>query len=566
MRMALGRGARAVAGLLLLGACGKPSTARWALEPAPPAVVRPHAMAVADHPISAETAADIMRRGGNAIDAIVALAFAHAVVQPAAGNIGGGGFLVFRRADGEVLALDFREMASLKATPTMYLDTLGNVTDASLRGPLAAGVPGSVAGLWAMHQRLGKLPWHDVVAPAVQLALGHVLDSARARWLEGAREGLGRYPASKAIFVRSDRPWARGDTLRQADLARTLQLIADSGAAVFYQGQVATRIADAMHEAGGIISREDLAAYRAEWRTPLRSTYRGHVFYTMPPVSGGGATLVETLNIMEHFPMPPRGTAALVHLQVEALRRGFLDRNLWLGDPAFVTMPLAQMISKAWADSQAATIVPGRATPLEGSALREGSHTTHYSVVDSEGNAAALTTTLNTGFGSGFVAAGTGILFNNEMDDFTTKPGAVNAMGIRHVGHQNTIAPGKRMLSSMTPTVVLDTAGNLELVLGSEGGAAIISAVMQVISNVIDQHMTLAEASAAPRIHHNGLPDLVGWEPNGLSPAVRDTLAAMGYTLWKVPDYMATVSAIRVTPAGLEGVPEPRVPGGAAGF
>jgi len=271
----------------------------------------------------------------------------------------------------------------------------------------------------------------------------------------------------------------------------------------------------------------------------------------MPPVSGGGTTLIQALNILEGYELPAAGTAALAHLEIEALRRAFLDRNSLLGDPAFVNMPIAELTSKPYAITQRTTIAADRATPLAGSALAEGRNTTHFSVVDSAGNAAAITTTINTGFGSGFVVAGTGFLLNNEMDDFTVQPGVVNAMGIKQEGMANTIEPGKRMLSSMTPTIVLDPQGQLSIVLGSPGGATIISSVLEVILNVVDQKMTLAQAVAAPRIHHNGLPDEVGWEPAGLSPAVRRELEGMGYTLWRQPDFMGTVNAIRVTPEGI---------------
>jgi len=321
-----------------------------------------------------------------------------------------------------------------------------------------------------------------------------------------------------------------------------------------------------MRESGGLITHADLAGYRALWRTPLTTTYRGWQVWTMAPASGGGATLIEALNILEGYRLPPFGSADLLHLEIEALRRAFLDRNALLGDPAFVRMPLDRLTSKAYASEQRRSIEPHRATPLSGTPLVEGTHTTHYSVVDSAGNAAAITTTINEGFGSRLVVGGAGFLLNNEMDDFTARPGAVNAMGIQQMGEANTIAPGKRMLSSMTPTIVLDPAGHLALVLGSPGGATIISAVLQVISNVVDHGMSLAAAVAAPRIHHNGLPDTVEWEPNGTTPAVRESLSAIGHHLADRPGYMATVNAIRVTPAGLEGVPDPRVPGGAAGW
>jgi gamma-glutamyltranspeptidase/glutathione hydrolase len=560
--------AGAIAGVVIAGCSSEqPAAERWRFADVAPPLVEPHVMAVSDNLSSSEVGAEAMRRGGNAIDAIVAVAFAQAVVNPAAGNLGGGGFLVYRQHDGKVFALDFREAAPLAATRDMYVDSTGKVGNGSILGARAGGVPGSVAGLWAMHRRFGVLPWNAVVAPAIALAQAHVLDSLRAEWLAGHASTFARFPSSTAVFLRADgRPWRAGDTLYQADLARTLTLIADSGADVFYRGSVASRIATQVQLGGGLISREDLARYQALWRTPLEATYRGWRVITMPPVSGGGATLIQALNILEGYDLPPAGSAELTHFQVEALRRAFLDRNSLLGDPAFVNMPIAELTSKPYATAQRATIAADRATPLAGSALAEGQNTTHFSVVDSAGNAAAITTTINTGFGSGFVVAGTGFLLNNEMDDFTVQPGVVNAMGIKQEGMANTIEPGKRMLSSMTPTIVLDPEGGLSIVLGSPGGATIISSVLEVISNVVDQEMTLAGAVAAPRIHHNGLPDEVGWEPAGLSPAVRRQLKAMGYTLWSQPDFMGTVNAIRVTPAGLEGVPDPRVAGGAAGW
>jgi len=538
----------------------------WRFASPPPAAVAPHAMVVSEHPLASAVGAEILRRGGNAIDAAVAVGFAQAVVNPSAGNIGGGGFLVYRQADGQVFALDYRETAPAAATRDMFLDSAGNVTERSLIGASAAGVPGSVAGLWEMHRRFGRLPWRDVVLPAVWLARGHILDSTRAGRLAYAQEGLARFPSSAAVFVREGRPWHAGDTLRQSDLAGTLELIADSGLGGFYRGRTADRIVAQMHESGGLITHEDLEGYRALWRTPLSTTYRGWQVYTMAPASGGGATLIQALNILEGYRLPDFGTTGLLHLEIEALRRAFLDRNALLGDPAFVHMPLDRLTSKRYASEQRATIRADRATPLTGTPHTEGTNTTHYSVVDSAGNAAAITTTINEGFGSHLLVGGAGFLLNNEMDDFTARPGAVNAMGIQQMGEANTIAPGKRMLSSMTPTIVLDPSGRLALVLGSPGGATIISAVLQVISNVVDHDMSLAEAVAAPRIHHNGLPDVVDWEPHGTADDVRAALTAMGHRLADQPGYMATVNAIRITPHGLEGVPDPRVPGGAAGW
>ena len=573
------RGARpvrlALAGALLAAALPVAAPAQdttsapatWRYQPAEPAVVARHGMAAADHPVSSQVGADILRRGGNAIDAIVAVAFAHAVVEPAAGNLGGGGFLVYRRRDGRAFALDFRETAPAAATRDMYVDTAGKVTTDAWLGPRSVGVPGSVAGLWAMHRRFGCLPWRDVVAPAIALARGgHVIDQPRADMLHGAQELLARFESASRAWLPGGRPFEAGDTLRQGDLAATLQLIADSGAAGFYRGRTADLIVDEMRRTGGLITSADLAGYRARWRKPLRGRYRGHEIITMPPASSGGATIIQALNILAGFRLGPFGTAPERHLVIEAERRAFLDRNSLLGDPAFVTMPLARLTSRAYAARQRRTIRLDRATPTDGLPLPEGPHTTNYAVVDRRGDAACLTTTLNHGFGSKVFVSGAGFFLNDEMDDFTAQPGAVNTMGLQQLGEANTIAPGKRMLSSMTPTIVLDRRGRLELVLGSEGGAMIISAVLQVIINVVDHRMDLAEAVAAPRIHHNALPDSVAMEPAGLAPEVKAQLEAMGHHFFANPYYFATVTAVRMGRGGLEGVTDPRLPSRAAGY
>lgn len=524
-------------------------------------------MVAADHPISSQVGADIMQRGGNAIDAIVAVAFAHAVVQPSAGNIGGGGFLVYRQRNGRAYALDFRERAPGGASRDMFLNAIGDVTTDSWLGGKSVGVPGSVAGLWAMHRRFGRLPWRQLVEPAIGLARdGHVLDSTRARSLARSQQRFQRFGATARYWVRPGRNWQVGDTLRQPDLARTLQLIADSGRAGFYRGRTAELIVAEVQRTGGVMALQDLADYEPAWREPVRGTYRGHRIISMPPVSSGGVTIIQALNILQGFRLPAYGTAAERHLFIEASRRAFADRNRLLGDPAFVRMPLARLTSAAYAAQQRSTIVPDRATPTDALPLHEGNHTTHYSVVDASGNAAALTTTINNGFGSLVVVDGAGFFLNDEMDDFTAKPGGVNTMGIQHEGEANTIAPGKRMLSSMTPTIVVNPQGRLEMVLGAEGGAWIISSVLGVISNVIDHGMSLAEALHAPRTHHNAMPDSVGTEVDALLPAVRAQLEAMGHRFESGGGYSATVSAIRVTRAGLEGVTDPRTPSKAAGF
>ena len=544
-----------------------PPPATWRYQQVAAPVVARHGMVAADHPISSQVGAAILQKGGNAIDAIVAVAFAHAVVEPSAGNLGGGGFLVYRERGGRSYALDFRETAPAAATRDMYLDSAGNVTDDAWLGPRSIGVPGSVAGLWAMHRRFGRLRWRDVVAPAIALARdGHVIDQPRAEMLQGSRDRFLRYESAARAWLPGGRPFAAGDTLRQGELAATLQLIADSGPAGFYRGRTADLIVAEMERSGGLITHADLAGYRPVWRTPVRGRYRGWQIISMPPSSSGGVTLIQALNILSGYRLGAFGSAPERHLLIEAERRAFLDRNRLLGDPRFVRMPLARLTSRSYATRQRRSIRLDRATPTAGLALHEGPHTTHYSVVDAQGNAAGLTTTLNNGFGSSIFVAGAGFFLNDEMDDFTAKPGAVNTMGIQQVGEANAIAPGKRMLSSMTPTIVLNPRGRLELVLGSPGGAMIISAVLQVILNVVDHRMSLAEAVAAPRIHHNALPDSVAMEPAALSPEVKAQLESMGHRFYQNAGYFATVTAIRVTRGGLEGVTDPRLPSRAAGY
>jgi gamma-glutamyltranspeptidase/glutathione hydrolase len=555
---------------LALAACGHHAEtvmmpAGWRYAAPPPPVVGQHAMVVSEHPLSSEVGAAILRRGGNAIDAAVAVGFAQAVVNPRAGNIGGGGYLVYRSSDGQTFALDYRETAAAAATRNMYLDSLGHLTDRSLNGVLAAGVPGAVAGLWEMHRRFGRLPWRDLVEPAIALARGHVLDSARAGRIRRSEELLARYPTSAAVFLPGGRPPEPGDTLRQPDLARTLERIAEQGPDGFYRGETAALLVTQMRRSGGIITAEDLAGYRALWREPIESTYRGWRLIAMPPSSSGGVTLTEILNILEGYRLPAFGSARLMHLEIEAMRRAYTDRNRFLGDPAFVQMPLDRLTSKTYA-AELRRGIGRRATPSSAMpAVVEGSETTHYSIVGPDGDAAAITTTLNDNFGCKVVVGGAGFLLNDEMDDFAAKPGAPNDFGLVQ-GEANAIQPGKRMLSSMTPTIVLDPSGRLALVLGSPGGARIITAVYHVISNVIDHDMSLAAALSAPRIHHQGLPDSVDVETDGIAPRERSRLAKMGYVLSGKRGYWTLVNAIRVTPAGLEGVPDPRTPGGAVGY
>src|SRR5438874_9068669 len=541
-------------------------SASWTLRSQP--VTAPHAMVVTAHPLATEAGVEILKQGGNAIDAAVAVGFALEVVLPVAGNIGGGGFIVHRTASGEVSALDYREAAPSGATRNMYVDSAGNVTDKSLIGYLASGVPGSVAGLHEAWKRYGSLPWATVLAPAIRLAQGHVIDTARSRNIYYDRELLARFSASRAQFLVNDSAPAPGSLWKPTDLARTLQLISDSGPDVFYRGQIADLIVAEMQRGGGLITKADLRAYQAKWRTPVQLTYRGYTIYSMPPPSSGGVTMGEILNILEGYDtIPAFGTPAHVHLLTEAMRRAFIDRNHWLGDPDFVPMPLERLLSKSYAASLRSQIDPLHATPTPPQATSgdEAMNTTHYSIVDAKGNAAAVTTTLNGGFGSGVTVTGAGFLLNNEMDDFTSAPGKPNMFGLVQ-GEANAIAPGKRMLSAMTPSIVLDRNGKLLLVVGTPGGPTIITTVAQVILNVLDQRMSLADAVAAPRIHHQALPDVLHYERDGLSEATVRALEMMGHRMEMRRGMSGIVAGIQHTAGGWIGVADPRYAGGALGY
>jgi len=493
--------------------------------------------------------------------------FALEVVLPDAGNIGGGGFIVHRSAAGEVHALDYREMAPTGASRDMYVDSAGNVTERSLIGHLAAGVPGSVAGMHEAWKKYGSLPWATLIAPAIKLAEGHVIDTARSQAIGWEREIFMRFPASRAQFLVNDSAPPPGTMWRLPDLARTLRLIADSGPDVFYRGQIADLIVAEMQRGGGLITKEDLARYQAKWRTPVQLSYRGYTIYSMPPPSSGGVTMGELLNILEGYDSLPRfGTPAYVHVVAEAMRRAFIDRNRYLGDPDFVQMPLDRLLSKEYAATLRAQIDLQHATPTPPTTTEGGEamHTTHYSIVDANGNAVAVTTTLNGGFGSGVTVTGAGFLLNNEMDDFTSAPGKPNMFGLVQ-GEANAIVAGKRMLSAMTPSIVLDTAGALYMVLGTPGGPTIITTVSQVLLNVIDQKMSLADAVAAPRFHHQALPDVIRSERDGLSDETIHALETMGHAVDRRGG-SGTVAAIQKTAGGWVGVIDPRSAGAALGY
>jgi len=527
------------------------------------------AMVVTVSPLATEIGVDILRRGGNAVDAAVAVGFALAVVHPSAGNIGGGGFMVFRFANGEVAALDYRETAPGAATRDMYLDSAGNVSDAIVTGHLASGVPGSVAGMAEAHRRYGRLPWADVIAPAARLAAdGFVLDGARARGIAGNARRLARFPASARQFLPGGAPPDSGTVLVQGDLARTLRSIADGGPAAFYDGWIADSIVAEMARGGGIITKADLAAYEPHWREPITFDYRGYTVYSMAPSSSGGITLALILNMLEGADrLPPLGSPEQVHLTAEVMKRAFADRNHYLGDPDFVPMPVAELVSQAYASRRAADIEPDHATPASAIAPGPAEHveTTHYSIVDADGNAVSVTTTINGGFGSAVTVSGAGFLLNNEMDDFAASPSNPNQYGLVQ-GEANAIAPRKRMLSAMTPTIVLDSTGALFLVVGTPGGPTIITTVAQVISNVIDHHMRLDSAVAAPRIHDQHLPDRIDYERAGLSPETVRRLEAMGYEVKARRGYSGEVAAIERIGDRWAGVADPRMEGRAAGY
>ncbi len=547
--------------------------ASWPLRAEPRITEAKEAVVVSGHPLASQVGRDILQRGGNAIDAAVATALALAVVHPEAGNIGGGGFLVYRRPGGAAHALDFRERAPGAARRDMYLDSLGNPTDKSHIGHLASGVPGSVAGLWEAHRRFGRLTWRQVIDPAIALARdGFAIDDYRHESIRADSSLLARFETSAAIFLPGGAPPPVGATFRQPDLARTLTAIRDRGPRGFYTGWVADSLVAEMRRGGGIITHRDLASYRPIWRTPLRLTYRGHTLLAMPPASSGGVTLGLILNIMEGWPtLPLFGSAALLHLEAEAFRRAYIERNRHLGDPAFVRNPVARLTSKTHAKALRARIDPTRATPTDTAvkATREGPSTTHLSVVDAAGGAASLTTTINSLYGNGVAVRGAGFLLNDEMDDFATAPNRPNAWG-SFEGAANEIRPGKRMLSSMSPTIVLDPEGRLSLVVGTPGGTTIITSVYHVISNVIDHRMSLAEAVAAPRMFHQARPDSLQLERTRDSlPGVHETVMAelqrLGHAI-RMRGYMGDIAAIARTPAGWRGVSDPRRGGGGAGY
>ena len=533
-----------------------------------------HAMVVTAHRLASQVGVDILRRGGNAVDAAVAVGLALAVVYPEAGNIGGGGFMLVRKRDGSAAVIDFREKAPRASSGTMYLDSAGNVTDKSFDGALAAGVPGSVSGLLEALRLYGSMSIRDLARPAVGLAEnGFIVDRHLEASLDSSWSKLSEFPAAMALFSRHGAPLREGDTLRQPELARTLGRIQQFGADGFYRGETARLLEEEMRRGGGIVTRRDLEEYHPVLRTPLRGSYRGYEILTTPPPSSGGLCLLEMLNISEGYDLGSMGfhSSNAVHFVAEAMKRVYADRAELMGDPAFVEVPGEVLASKSYANGRRAEIDSLRAT--ENMRVRsgienphEGRHTTHYCVVDEQGTIVSTTTTLNDLFGCKVVVAGAGFFLNDEMDDFSAKPGVPNAYGLIG-GRANEIAPSKRPLSSMVPTILLKD-GRPCLVLGARGGSKIITAVAQVISNIADFGMNLEEAVEAPRFHHQWRPDSLVYERFALARDVVQKLEERGYHLRETDSPLGELEALWLDAAGgwIYGVPDSREGGVALGY
>ena len=510
-------------------------------------------MVVTSQHLASDVGVEILKQGGNAVDAAVAVGYALAVTNPCCGNIGGGGFATLHLADGRDVFINFREKAPLASTEKMFLNAAGDVVpDLSLRGYLAVGVPGSVLGLDSMLQKYGTMKREVVMAPAIKLAEeGFILNQGDVNILVSSPKNFIDQPNVAAIFLNSGKPFNAGELLIQKNLAATLRQISAQGPDAFYKGPIADALVDASTKNGGILTKKDLADYTVTEAPPIKCNYRGFDLISTPPPSSGGTAVCEILNILKGYPMSDLGfhSAAGIHYMVEAMRHTFVDRNFQLGDPDFVKNPLDKLLSDSYANDIRAKIDPAKATSSKdvqpGTAPHEGTQTTHYSIVDSKGDAVSVTYTINALFGAKVMAGDTGFFLNDEMDDFTTKPGTANLFGLVQ-GKTNVIAPGKRPLSSMSPTIVTKN-GKTFMVLGSPGGSRIISIVVETIMNVVDYGMQVQEAVNAPRIHHQWLPDEVAVEPFALSPDTAKILADMGYTI-KTQSPWGAAEAILIGP------------------
>lgn len=524
-------------------------------------------MVASQEALATQIGVDIMKQGGNAIDAAVAVGYALAVTLPRAGNLGGGGFMLVYLADEQrSIAIDYREVAPQSAYPDMFLDEEGNPSNKLSRyHGLAVGVPGTVLGFELALQKYGTMSLAQVIAPAIKLARdGIVVTPDLANSLNAVKKRLSQWPTTQAIFYKDNGSnYQPGEVLKQTDLANTLSAIAKKGSPAFYQGPIAKQISDSVRDAGGIMTMQDLASYKAIERKPVTGDYRGYQVISMPPPSSGGVHIIQMLNMLSQFPIDKMGhnSAATIHVMAESMRRAYADRSLYLGDPDFVNVPVAELTNKQYAKHLVSQIDPNKATPSSevspGTLLPyESNQTTHYSVVDKFGNAVSNTYTLNFSYGSGLVANGTGVLLNNEMDDFSAKPGTPNAYGLIG-GKANAVAAKKRPLSSMTPTIVLKD-NKPYLVTGSPGGSRIITTTLQVIMNVIDHNMNIAEASAAPRFHHQWLPDMIRIE-KGLNIDTINLLESKGHKV-EVKAAMGSTQTIMLSEEGVYGASDPRRP------
>jgi len=534
-------------------------------------LIKKEAMVVSAHPIASEIGKKILLKGGNAVDAAVAVQFALAVVYPVAGNIGGGGFMIYRAADGEVASLDFREMAPIASSRDMYLDEKGDVIPGlSLNGHLASGIPGSVAGMFAAHERYGKLEIAELIQPAIEVARdGFAVTSLQADRLNNFKERFEKNNLHRPVFVK-DTPWKAGDQLVQTDLSQTLLRIALSGPAGFYRGKTAELIVAEMKKGGGIISLEDLDNYKIKWRRPLLMNYKNYTLTTMPPPSSGGACMAQILGILKEYDLSQYDfhSPEAIHLIAEAERRAYADRTEHLGDSDFYDVPLEELLDAEYIKSRGTNIDVTKASKstdiFAGEPRKESEETTHFSIVDKDGNAVSITTTINSGYGSKTVVEGAGFLLNNEMDDFSAKPGVPNLFGL--IGKEaNAIQPGKRMLSSMTPTIITKE-GNLDLVVGTPGGSTIITSVVQVFLNISEFGLSTYDAVQKPRFHHQWLPDQIYHEKGAFDEATIAKLESMGHVV-KERGTIGKVEAIRILPDGsLEGVADQRGDDSVSGY